>query len=118
MKLAGNVTEYGVMTVSGEVRMRSGMSRGAHDIGWILPMARIQEELGMEARWKCDGSAVLLCPDGKEVQLVKDQGLQFIKWEDFQPIRATLQKSHLKKRPGATPSPTQSSHTVVHCKNI
>ena len=83
MKLAGNMTEYGAMTTYGEVMMKGGMNQGTHDIGWILPMARIQEELGMEARWKSDGSAVLMYPDGEEVKLVKDQELQFIRWEDF-----------------------------------
>ena len=65
MKLAGNVTENGLMTATGEVMMRSSMKRGDYDIGWILPMSRMQEELGMEARWKSDGTPVLIYPIGE-----------------------------------------------------
>ena len=49
-KLARNVTENGLMTSTG------GMKKGDHDIGWIPPMGRVQEELGMKAKWKRDGT--------------------------------------------------------------
>ena len=114
MKLAGNVTENGLMTATGEVMMRSSMKRGSYDIGWILPMSRMQEELGMEARWRGDGSAVLIYPDGTEIKLIKDQSLHFIEWDQFRPIKDKLVETHRKGRPGSNKmSPTVNM--VVHC---
>ena len=74
MKLTGNVADCGSMTKHGEVMMRSGARGNDGDIGWILPVTRIQEELGMQALYKADGSAVLIAPSGQELALrnIKD----------------------------------------------
>ena len=118
MKLAGNVTQPGLMTDIGEVMMRDGLKRNDYDIGWILPVSRIQEELCVEARWRGDGTAALYFPDGKVVELIKEQGLAFMKYEDFWPIRKQLAESHRKGRPSACPRAVCAETNVVyrnHC---
>ena len=65
-------------------------------------MRRLHEELGMAARYRADGSAALIWPDGQEIQLQKDDGLQYIKWIDFIILRDEHIKSHLKGRPRYT----------------
>ena len=117
MKLAGNVTQPGLMTDIGEVMMRDGLKRNDYDIGWILPVSRIQEELCVEARWRGDGTAALYFPDGKVVELIKEQGLAFMKYEDFWPIRKQLAESHRKGRPSACPRAVCAETNVVYCNH-
>ena len=57
-------------------------------------MSRLQKELHVEARWRSDGTVGLYFPDGKVVELIKEQGLAFMKYEDFWPIRQQLAYSH------------------------
>ena len=66
---------------------------------WILPMSRLQEELGMSAIYRSGGSAALIWPDGKEILLNRIDGVQYMHWEDFTVLREDLIDSHLIKRP-------------------
>ena len=50
---------------------------------WILPVSRLQDELGMSALYRAGGSAALIWPSGKEVTLSNFDGLQYICWADF-----------------------------------
>ena len=77
--------------------------RNDSDIAWILPATRMQEELNVEARWRGDGTVGLYFPDGKVVELIKEQGLAFMKYEDFWPIRQQLAASHREGQPSTCP---------------
>ena len=77
----------GAMTKLGQVMIKEGMRRHDCDIAWILPVSRMQEELGIEARWRGDGTAALIYPTGDTIELIKEQGLAFVEWEQFWPIR-------------------------------
>ena len=96
--------------------MKDGTASNATGSGWILPVARIQEELGMQALYKADAAAVLMWPGGDEIELTKHQGLNFLVWEIFEDIRGQLIQSHLDGRPG---SPTYKGDTqpVVQCSH-
>ena len=89
MQLAGHVMQEGMMTGNGEVMIKTDNPKSTHDIGWIFPMIRGQAELGMEARWRCDGTAVLIHPSGEEVPLIRDQGLYVLEWNQFEPHTKT-----------------------------
>ena len=90
------------MARPGEVVLRTGKKQGGHNIGWILSMWSMHEELDMEARYLPGGNAVLVFPNGDDVELLKDQGMHFINWEDFPGVRNQLQNSHWQGRPGTT----------------
>ena len=75
----------------------------------------MQEELGIEARWRSDGTAALIYPTGDTVELIKDHGLAFIEWEHFFPIRKRLAESHLKKRERQVHQVTAMDTSVVYC---
>lgn len=64
-------------------------------IGWILPLCRVQRGLGLSVLYDADGSASLMYPTGDKVELKMEQGLAFIPWEDFLPIRKMLGDSHI-----------------------
>ena len=98
MKLAGNVVKPAAMNQFGEVMIKDSQQKGQYDIGWILPVSRMQDELGIAVRWKGDGTAVLIYPTGDEVKLIRDQGLAFIGWQHVWPIRKLLAESHHKGR--------------------
>ena len=87
MNLAGNVTVQGAMTPLGEVMMKEGMRMNNCDISWILPVNRMQDELGIEARWRGDGTAALMWPSGEAIELVREQGLAFLDYNKFGDIR-------------------------------
>jgi len=70
MKLAGGVVVPGVMTKLGEVMMKGGARKNEFDVAWILPVSRTQEELGIKARWRGDGSAALIYPSGDVMELI------------------------------------------------
>ena len=90
MKLAGNVEQPGLMTDIGEAMMKEGLTRSDYDIAWILPVSQMHEELNVEARWRGDGTAALDFPDGKIVELMKEQGMACMDHDDFWPIRRQL----------------------------
>ena len=90
MNLAGPVVVPGIRTKLGEVMMKEGMRRNDYDIAWILPVSRMQEELGIEARWRGDGTAALIYPTGDTIELVKNQGLAFMELEHCWPCRQLL----------------------------
>ena len=113
MKLAGNVLVPGYMTGIGEVMMQENPRKHDYDITWILPVNRLQEELEVEVRWRADGTAALYFPDGKVVELIRQQGLSFIDYEDFMPIRQQLAVSHQKGRPTACPRTRPPQANVV-----
>ena len=69
-------------------------------------MIRAHAELGIEARWKADGTAVLIHPSGEEVPLVRDQGLHVWEWDQFRPLRSQLIESHQGGR--------QKKHIMFH----
>ena len=124
MKLAGNVADHGYMTTYGEVMMRSGSRSDESDIGWILPVTCFQDELGMQALYKADGTAVLISPSGQELALKKHQGLNFLDWGLFDEIRAQLRKSHvdgrvcLTEKPGESPLRTSARCNQVVCSVV
>jgi len=97
MELAGNVAVAGVMAKYGEGMMKDGVATNS-GVEWILPVSRMQEELGVEARWRGNGTAALIIANGCQIELVKEQGLAFISWEDFVRIRKMLADSHAKGR--------------------
>ena len=99
MKLAGNVTKATAMNQFGEVMIKDSQPKGQYDIGWILPVSRLQDELGITISYRGDGSSVLVYPTGDEVILIRDQGLAYVEWDDFWPIRKLLAESHKHGRP-------------------
>ena len=60
---------------------------------------RLQNELGISCTWSGDGCAYLEYPAGDRVKLEVFQGLAFIDWEHFMPIRKLLAVSHAAGRP-------------------
>ena len=46
---------------------------------------QVREELGIEARWRNDGTTALIYPTGDTVELIKEHGLAFIDWEHVFP---------------------------------
>ena len=62
MKLAGGAQVPGTVTTVGEVMVNDSFNNTGADITRILPVRRMQAELGSDARWKTDGAAVLLDP--------------------------------------------------------
>eukprot|EP00974_Lingulodinium_polyedra_P060305 5813085-Lingulodinium_polyedra.AAC.1 len=77
MKIAGNSTHGAVMTEHGEVMMQSVQNKSDDDIGWILPVCRLQDDLGMAIAYQADGKTVLRAPDGQKVDVSRHQGLTF-----------------------------------------
>ena len=119
MKLARNVADYGYMTKYGEVMMKSGARGDESDIGWILPVPRIQDELGMQALYKADGTAVLISPSGQELALKKHQGLTVLDGEIFDEIRAQLRKSHVDGRASLAGKQEESPmRTSARCNQV
>ena len=102
MKVAGNPVKPAIMNQFGEVMMKDSFPRGQYDIGWIPPVCRMQDEVGLEVKFKRDGTAALVYPTGDEVTLHRDQGLVYISWDDFWPIRKLLAESHRNGRPHST----------------
>ena len=51
----------------------------------------------MKMIWEDEG-VTLKYPTGESVHLVEEQGLAFLKWEDFVPLRRLLAESHIKGR--------------------
>ena len=52
MKLAGNVTRATAMNQFGEVMIKDSRPKGQYDIGWILPVSRLQDELVMTIAYR------------------------------------------------------------------
>ena len=74
-------------------------SSGEHTT-WILPVGRLQAELGVSSNYKAGGSVVLIWPCGTDFECEKQDGLQHARWKDVVDMRTALIISHLKGRPG------------------
>ena len=77
----------------------------------------MQEELKVEARWRGDGTVGLYFPDGKVVDLIKEEGLAFMAYEDFKIIRQQLADSHRKGRQSAGSHTHNAKTNVVYCNH-
>ena len=75
MRLAGGKIITRAMAQYGEV-MPPPPDHG-DGVGWILPVQRVVKELGMEMVWT-QNHICLKHPDGKEIPLMLDQGLQML----------------------------------------
>ena len=62
LTMAGDRKRPGYFTRWGEVMMNNDGLVTGEDV-WILPMSRLQEELGMSAIYRSGGSAALIWPD-------------------------------------------------------
>ena len=74
LSMAGDRTIPGYLTEWGEVMMNDGDGSTKGEEAWLLPVSRLQEELGMPALYRAGGSAALIWPNGKEVTLRKMAG--------------------------------------------
>ena len=93
VKLAGGQEIQAAMTQHGEIMLPG---RDDQDTaGWILPVSRITKELGIKVTWGPEG-VVLTHADGRKVKARTEQGLAFLQWDDFVPIRSALIESHKK----------------------
>jgi hypothetical protein len=92
--LAGGLAGQGAMTQYGEVMVRCKSAAS----GWICPVSRVVRELGMKFEWGKAG-AKLVDTDGTVVPAVYDDGLMYLTWEAFQPIRSRLIENHKGGRP-------------------
>ena len=101
------------MNEYGELMMEEDGTPTQSDIGWILPVSRLQNELGIGVAWNPDGSADLLRGNGVRTKLIIDDGLTFIPWGDFQPIRMELGKSHKNLCQSATLALDQGHLTMT-----
>ena len=99
MKVAGNSTQGAMMTDLGEVMMQGGQPKTKYDIGWIVPVCRLQDELGAAVEYQSDGQTVVRLGDGKRLEMKRYQGLTFMDWDDFACLRAQLAESHRRGRP-------------------
>ena len=61
---------------------------------WICPVGRIHTELGLDFMWTVRGPVITGCMLSQPIQGVEINGLPYIGWEQFQPIRRALQQSH------------------------
>eukprot|EP00975_Prorocentrum_lima_P002285 498799-Prorocentrum_lima.AAC.1 len=59
MKVAGNSTQGAMMTDLGEVMMQGGQPKTKYDIGWIVPVCRLQDELGATVEYQSNGQTVV-----------------------------------------------------------
>eukprot|EP00974_Lingulodinium_polyedra_P128337 11205660-Lingulodinium_polyedra.AAC.1 len=65
--------------------MYHGHPKTEYDIGWILPIRRLQDERGPAVntnRMENDRNA-----DGQKLEMRRYQGLTFVDWNDFMPLR-------------------------------
>ena len=114
VKLAGGQEIRAAMTQHGEIMLpgREDQDRA----GWILPVSRLTKELGIKVTWGPHG-VTLIHPDGREVRARTEQGLTFLDWVDFAPIRSALIESHRQgrlpvgARPGVHEIHTNSEET-------
>eukprot|EP00975_Prorocentrum_lima_P004542 983897-Prorocentrum_lima.AAC.1 len=68
------------------------------NIGWIVPVRRLTQELGMKPVWGTD-KVTLKDQYGKELILKLHFGLPFMEWDDSSgSIRQKLAQSHLSGR--------------------
>eukprot|EP00974_Lingulodinium_polyedra_P049232 4732114-Lingulodinium_polyedra.AAC.1 len=63
------------MTEHGEVMMQNSQPKNDFDIGWILPVCRLQDELGMGVEYQTGGKTFLVTPDGDRLELKRYLGL-------------------------------------------
>eukprot|EP00974_Lingulodinium_polyedra_P056410 5424994-Lingulodinium_polyedra.AAC.1 len=61
MKVAGNSSYGAMMTEHGAVMMYHGQPKTEHDIGWIMPICRFQDELGAAVEHQSDGKRLCDC---------------------------------------------------------
>ena len=59
LSLAGNNVCQAVMNEFGELMMEENKTPSQADIGWILPVSRLQQELRIGVTWNPDGTADL-----------------------------------------------------------
>ncbi len=90
VKLAGDVRVSAAMTQHGEVMLRDS-------VGWIVPMGRMAKEMGVKVVWSSRGVDVF-CPGGRTFPAQLINGLPYIKYDDFLPIRKALITSHHQGR--------------------
>ena len=89
----------GVMTSTGEVMIPKD---GEESQGWILPMARIVEELGGAVAWDVAEFKIEF-PNGKVVKATeRGDGLRYVGRQELKWIRHQLVTSHSKGRQAAT----------------
>eukprot|EP00974_Lingulodinium_polyedra_P043582 4185871-Lingulodinium_polyedra.AAC.1 len=63
--------------------MQGGQPNTKYDIGWVLPVCRLQAELGTAVEYQSDGQTVVRLGDGKGLEMKRYQGLTFMDWDDF-----------------------------------
>ena len=97
MYLAGNIVVSGAMTKFGEVMMQTGRHND-YDIAWIIPVCRLQSELGYDVLYKRDNSCILISPEGNTIIIEPNRGLTFAKHLSVQGIAKGSSQNHLRGR--------------------
>jgi len=93
VKLAGGQEIEAAMTQHGEIMLPD--KNYQDKVGWILPVSRLTNELGVQVTW-APGGGIITQADGRKVKARTEQGLTFLDWEDVQPIRSALIESQRK----------------------
>ena len=94
MKLAGGRIEPGGMTANGEVMVVPGNQLSDSTVRWIVPDGCLTRELGMRIT-KYDGRVILdKGPFKTPIEALVINGLPYLTWDDFRPIRNMLANSH------------------------
>eukprot|EP00975_Prorocentrum_lima_P016553 3511219-Prorocentrum_lima.AAC.1 len=68
------------MTQYGEIM--TGQTQNGSDVGWICPVSRLVNELGMKRTWGNDQLS-LKDSSGEESVVQKHYGLPLVDWDDF-----------------------------------
>ena len=92
VSLAGGNKTLAAMTQTGEVMLERKFDRTS-GYSWIVPVSRLVRELGAKLEWNIKGLSIQL-PSGKKCVAELDDGLAYLSWEDFEPLRNELVTSH------------------------
>ena len=97
VSMAGGQAARAAMTQHGEV-MIPVSERTPEAAHWIVPSCRLINELGCSVNQNFKGMEIRF-PNGKRIETVPHNGLNFIRWEDFVDVKNQLATSHRYGRP-------------------
>ena len=99
IRLACGRIETGGTSVAGEVMNAPGAKLEPSVVRWIVPDGRLTDELGIRIIKEAGKVTLDKGPLEKPLQCMIINGLPYLSWDDFVPIRLWLMRSHKAGRP-------------------